>query len=512
MKKLGEYLVEKGALTLEQLNTALSRQKATKGRLGNILIKLGFIKESELNRLLAEQYHLALFEDDDMILNINVQKSFPKTLIEKFGVIPVKLTDKDFYIGISDVHVLNDIPDITFALGKNVIPILFSDSMHEKVYSDILSHPYGIKDYHFETFDKFFKKRSEGIYSITTLVDSILAFDSGINQILLSENNPPFVKKIRHFYKQSIEQIDRKKLLSFIKELTDEKIRKKLIENGNVYFKKNIGKYFLNFTILKHKAHYTINIKTIPSVVPHFDKLGLDREILKILTNPVKGVYFLVAPLGHGKSMAMGSLLNYYNHEKFLNILSIEEGIQYDIISENSLVTQYEVTAESDSYQKGVKLAYDIDPDILMVSSIPDGKTLELMLDFAESGRPVIVSFESGSIAGAFEKLFSLVDINKKSYLISKFTNLMKVIVNFRMVPVKGIQSKLLVYEYIQNVAKLKKIIKDGSYGFINSQLKGSSDFIPIEKKLADLFHNGTIDLESGENFADDIEMFRKYI
>ena len=512
MKKLGEHLLEKGVLTKDQLNHALSIQKNTKSKLGNILVNQGYLKESDLKKILAEQYNLSVFEDEGVVLTADTQRQFPKHLIEKFNVIPIKYTDKGFYVGISDVSTLNEIPDLAFALGKNIIPLLFSDVMHEKIISDLMIHPYGESDYFLETFESFLKKRTKGEISLEILVQNILLFDNGIQQIIFSENTPPMAKKIGHFYKLTSKGLNRSYMLNFIKELTDEIKRKKLVDKGYVNFKKTIDKNIFNVTVLKHKSHFTISLKLIKTSIPNLDKIGFGNEILKMIKNPLKGIYLLTAPYGHGKATARASILNFFNNEKKLNILNIEKTIAYDISSRNSLITQYETGPTTNTYFNYVNLSYELDPDLLVVSHIPDINTFETILNFAESGRPVFVTFESGSITGTLEKLFSMVDENQKSYFLSKFTSLLKIILNYKLIPLQGSQRKILTYEYILNSVKLTKMIKDQAFDYINSQLKGAQDFVPIEKKLAQMFKEGKIDLEIAENYANDAELLHNYI
>jgi hypothetical protein len=57
--KLGELLVAQGAISPEQLKTALERQKTSGRRLGEELIKLGFVKRSVVNRALRMQRRIA---------------------------------------------------------------------------------------------------------------------------------------------------------------------------------------------------------------------------------------------------------------------------------------------------------------------------------------------------------------------------------------------------------------------------------------------------------------------
>src|SRR5207245_9660542 len=56
--KLGEILVREGLITLDQLKKALTEQKGTGMRLGYTLVKLGFVEETEVTKMLARQYRM----------------------------------------------------------------------------------------------------------------------------------------------------------------------------------------------------------------------------------------------------------------------------------------------------------------------------------------------------------------------------------------------------------------------------------------------------------------------
>src|SRR5437660_9670012 len=58
MARLGELLVQAGAITADQLQFALRYQKQHGGRLGTNLVELGFLSESALAKTLSAQLRL----------------------------------------------------------------------------------------------------------------------------------------------------------------------------------------------------------------------------------------------------------------------------------------------------------------------------------------------------------------------------------------------------------------------------------------------------------------------
>src|SRR5580693_3762285 len=57
--KLGEELVQHGAITEEQLQAALAQQKRTGRKLGRVLADLGFMSEASLHEFLSKHRALA---------------------------------------------------------------------------------------------------------------------------------------------------------------------------------------------------------------------------------------------------------------------------------------------------------------------------------------------------------------------------------------------------------------------------------------------------------------------
>ena len=58
IERIGDLLVREGLITRDQLARALDEQRQSGTRVGYNLIKLGFIEENELTKMLARQYKM----------------------------------------------------------------------------------------------------------------------------------------------------------------------------------------------------------------------------------------------------------------------------------------------------------------------------------------------------------------------------------------------------------------------------------------------------------------------
>src|SRR5712691_12429547 len=73
--KLGEILLKENLISADQLKKALDHQKQAGGRLGNSLVKLGFLSDDEVTAVLSRQYgvpsiNLSYFEVDTTVIKL----------------------------------------------------------------------------------------------------------------------------------------------------------------------------------------------------------------------------------------------------------------------------------------------------------------------------------------------------------------------------------------------------------------------------------------------------------
>lgn len=118
--RLGEMLQSKKLITKEQLDTAVEYQKSLGGKLGGIIVKLGYMDDSALTREIARHYNMDVTDLANMILPVNLLKSVPRAIIEKHNVIPVHVTNDVITVAMSDPTDYEALDELQFVTGKKV--------------------------------------------------------------------------------------------------------------------------------------------------------------------------------------------------------------------------------------------------------------------------------------------------------------------------------------------------------------------------------------------------------
>lgn len=137
--RLGEMLVETGGLSPVQLEEALKAQLIYGGKLGTILIELGFVSQAFLTSALAQQTGLPPAPIEELeSASKEALAAISKDLAEKYTVIPFRLEKRRIHIAISDPANLAVVDEVSFATGLNcqayVAPELLLWSFLERYY------------------------------------------------------------------------------------------------------------------------------------------------------------------------------------------------------------------------------------------------------------------------------------------------------------------------------------------------------------------------------------------
>ena len=127
-KRLGELLVRKNIISLEQLRFAQDEQRKTGGALGYNLAKLGIVSDETVTEFLSQQYRVPAINLADFEIDPEVARLVSKEVATKHKVIPVSRAGASLIVAMADPTNLHAIDDIKFLTGYNVEPVVASET------------------------------------------------------------------------------------------------------------------------------------------------------------------------------------------------------------------------------------------------------------------------------------------------------------------------------------------------------------------------------------------------
>jgi|SRR3954447_5730458 type IV pilus assembly protein PilB len=116
--KLGWLLLDKGLITPDQLDQALTERRASGGLLGETLVRLGFIFEGDLARVLAEQAGVPFLNLEAIDVDASASAVMPRSLGEALPALPVRFTPEGaLVVAVADPSDATLLPQLQLAIN-----------------------------------------------------------------------------------------------------------------------------------------------------------------------------------------------------------------------------------------------------------------------------------------------------------------------------------------------------------------------------------------------------------
>ncbi len=129
--RLGELLLKENMISPQQLQDALNHARRSGGKIGKVIVSLGFVKDEEITSLLSRQYGVPSINLDHFEVDPAIIKIIPAETARKYQVLPLSRSGSTLTIAMADPTNVFAMDDIKFMTGHNVEPVVASESALE---------------------------------------------------------------------------------------------------------------------------------------------------------------------------------------------------------------------------------------------------------------------------------------------------------------------------------------------------------------------------------------------
>lgn len=492
--KIGAILLSENLITQEQLDKALEVQKKEGGRLGSILIKLGYVDEKKIAEFLSKQHNVPYVDLSTVHIEPKVLNLIPRDLCEKFLVVPFDREGQTIMVAIADPSNVYALEELRFVSGFNVKPYVAVESAireflnkqvkaEEKVLAEFEN--LDINEFEFEESKEEVNltelKKEVDEAPIVKLVNYILteAVKRGASDIHVEPYEKDF--RIRFRIDGVLQEFIRPPksikdaLTSRLKILAELDIaERRLPQDGRIKIKifgKSIDVRVSTLPVL-HGEKVVLRILDKSNLQFDLEKLGFEPESLKVFLNGIESPYGMVlvtGPTGSGKSTTLYSALCRLNKED-TNIMTAEDPVEYNIFGINQVQMKEEIGL---NFAAALRSFLRQDPDIIMVGEIRDYETAEIAIKAALTGHLVLSTLHTNDAPSTINRLLNM---GIEPFLVASSTNV--------------ILAQRLARKICKNCAEKIKISQEAllAVGFKKEEL---NTFTPYKGKGCDAC-NGT--------------------
>ena len=237
--------------------------------------------------------------------------------------------------------------------------------------------------------------------------------------------------------------------------------------------------------------------RAIPSNIPALADIGAPTPLTQWVQQP-HGLLLVTGATGSGKSTTLAALLHHINCTQALHILTLEDPIEFEHASAQSLVQQRAVPGHSQSFDTALRAALRQDPDVIMVGELRDLTTIRLALSAAETGQLVLATLHTRSATQAVERLVDVFPAEEKALVRSQLSLSLLAVVTQSFCLHKNGQRRVAAHEVLYATAAVRNLIRESKTAQLPNALQTGAQFgmQTMAQSLEKLVRSGVISAE----------------
>jgi twitching motility protein PilT len=252
--------------------------------------------------------------------------------------------------------------------------------------------------------------------------------------------------------------------------------------------------------------------RVIPTRIPNIEELNLP-PILKKIALEERGLVLVTGTTGSGKSTTLAAMIDHINNHKTVNIITIEDPIEFLHKDKKSIIHQREVGADTKSFAKALRAALRQDPDVILVGEMRDFETIQTALMAAETGHLVLSTLHTLDAPETVNRIVSFFPPYHHQQVRLQLSTVLKGIISLRLVPRADGKGRVPAVEVLVSTATVRDCILEAKktplLPDVIAQGKLHYGMQTFDQSLFELYQKEFISLEEALKWATNPEDFK---
>jgi type IV pilus assembly protein PilB len=441
--RLGELLVRKGYITPEQLNKAIDEQRHHGGPLGTHLVKLGCLTEDALLAYLQKEYRLPITDPANLDVPEEAMQLVPYTLVTKYYLVPIGLTGSSLTLAMTDPSNLAAIDEVRFLTGYDVKVTVSSISSIRRAierfydramkYDDVLSDLRGQDVEVLQDQGEISLQELEAASEDAPVVRLVNAvFTDAIRKRASDIHIEPYEKVFRVRFRIDGVLHDILQPPLSLKAAVPSRLKvmasldiaeRRLPQDGRIKLKLGKGEAIdIRVSILPTLFGEKVVMRLLDKSALQVDmtKLGFEERALKDFKEAIYkpyGMVLVTGPTGSGKTTTLYSALAELNKIS-TNISTAEDPVEFNIFGINQVQIHEDIGL---TFAAALRSFLRQDPDIIMVGEVRDLETAEIAIKAALTGHLVLSTLHTNDAPSTINRMLNM---GVERFLVASATNL----------------------------------------------------------------------------------------
>jgi twitching motility protein PilT len=341
-----------------------------------------------------------------------------------------------------------------------------------------------------------------------------LGTQQGCSDVHLAVGVPPMLRMFGDLLPIKFRDLRASELEGYISEILTRSQSEQFAKGNDLdfsYVSNEGGRFRVN--VYRKDSGIGATFRAIPSEVPTLEKLALPPIVTK-LCDFHQGMVLVTGSTGTGKSTTLAAMIDHLNQTRRLNIISLEDPIEFVHASKNSQVIQRELGTHIPSFAEGVRAAMREDPDVILVGELRDADTISMAMTAAETGHLVLGTLHTTSAVKTIDRVIDALPVEEREQTKSFLAQSLLAVVTQVLVKTPDGHGRRAICEVLMMTKAIAKLIQTEQTHQIPTQLQMGRDLGMqlMDQALLAAITARTVDPDDAYTYALEKRAFQKYV
>lgn len=269
-----------------------------------------------------------------------------------------------------------------------------------------------------------------------------------------------------------------------------------------------VGRFRAN--IYKQRSSWSAVLRYVPFELPDPVKLGIPEHVMQ-LSESRSGIVLITGVASSGKSTTLSCIIDRINNTRDGHIITIEDPIEFLHRHNRCIVSQREISIDTDSYIDALRAALRQSPDVILLGEMRDHETISVAMTAAETGQLVLSTLHTLGAANTIDRIIDVFPINQQHQIRVQLSMVLNAVVCQQLLP--SVDGGLIpAFEIMTMNNAVRTLIRDQKTHQIDTILQSSDGMQTMDSCIADLYRQGRITARTAVEHAYNPEIMAKRI
>lgn len=251
-------------------------------------------------------------------------------------------------------------------------------------------------------------------------------------------------------------------------------------------------------------------IRLVSFDIPDWKQLQIPEEVMA-LADQTAGMILVTGTAGSGKTTTQACIIDRINRTRDCHIVTLEDPIEYLHRHQKSIVSQREVTIDTQDYLSALRACVRQAPDVILLGEMRDAETMHTAMAAAETGHMVIATLHTKGAVNAIDRIIDMFPAAQQPQMRVQLATVLKTVVSQQLLPDTA-GGMVPACEIMHMSSAIRSMIRDNKNHQIDNAIatSGKEGMISMDQTILKLYQEGKITKETALLYADKPDQIKR--